>query len=50
MVSCCCRYCCSYCDAFVSVFRQHGWARIRTLYGFNNVVVVGLLQVVVLIN
>ena len=32
------------------MFGQHGWARISTLYGFNTVVVVGLLQVVVLIN
>ena len=29
---------------------RHGWARIRTLYGFNTVVVVGFLQVVVLMN
>ena len=28
---------------------RHGWARISTLYGFNTVVV-GLLQVVVLMN
>ena len=42
-------YCCSYCKASVSVFGRHGWARISTLYGFNTVVV-GLLQVVVLMN
>ena len=50
MVSCYCRYCCSYCEASVSVFGRHGWARIHTLYGFNTVVVVGLLQVGVLMN
>ena len=49
LVSCYCRYCRSYCEASVSVFRRHGWARIRTLYGFNTVVVC-LLQVVVLMN
>ena len=43
-------YCCSYCDASVSVFRRHTWARITTLYGFNTVVVVGIIQVVVLMN
>ena len=32
------------------MFGRHGWARISTLYGFNTVVVVGRLQVVVLIN
>ena len=33
------------------MFGRHGLARIRTLYGFNTVVVVvGLLQVVVLMN
>ena len=48
---CYCRnwYCCSYCEASVSVFGRYGWARIRTLYGFN-MVVVCLLQVVVLMN
>ena len=29
---------------------RHWWARISTLYGFNTVVVLGLLQVVVLMN
>ena len=29
---------------------RHEWARISSLYGFNTVVVVGLLQVVVLMN
>ena len=29
------------------MFGRHGWARISTLYGFNTVVVEGLLQVVV---
>ena len=43
-------YCCSYCEASVSVFGRHGRTRISTLYGFNTVVVVGLLQVVVLMN
>ena len=37
-------------EASVSVFGRHGWARISTLYGFNTVVVVGPLQVVVLMN
>ena len=32
------------------MFGRHGWARISTLYSFNTVVVVGLLQVVVLMN
>ena len=32
------------------MFGRHGWARISTLYGFNTVVVVGPLQVVVLMN
>ena len=33
------------------MFGRHGWARIKTLYGINTVVVVvGLLQVVVLMN
>ena len=47
LVSCYCRYWCSYCEASVSVFGRHGWARKSTLYVFNTVVVVGLLQVVV---
>ena len=49
MVSCYSRYCCSCCEASVSLI-EHGWARISALYCFNNVVVVGLLQVVVLMN
>ena len=32
------------------MFGRHGWARISALYGFNTVVIVGLLQVVVLMN
>ena len=32
------------------MFGRHGWARISTVYGFNTVVVVGPLQVVVLMN
>ena len=32
------------------MFGRYGWAKISTLYGFNTVVVVGLLQVVVLMN
>ena len=32
------------------MFGLHGWARISTLYGFNTVVVVGILYVVVLMN
>ena len=32
----------------LSVFERHGWARISTLYGFNTVVVVGPLQVVLM--
>ena len=32
------------------MFGRHGWARISTLYGFNTVVVVGPLQVVVHMN
>ena len=32
------------------MFGRHGWARISTLHGFNTVVIVGPLQVVVLIN
>ena len=32
------------------MFGRHGWARISTLYGFNIVVVVGLLEDVVLMN
>ena len=32
------------------MFRRNGWARISTLYSFNTAVVVGLLQVVVLMN
>ena len=32
------------------MFGRHGWARISVLYGFNTVVVVALLQVVVLMN
>ena len=32
------------------MFGRHGWARISTLYGFNTDVVVGLLQIVVLMN
>ena len=32
------------------MFGRHGWDRISTLYGFNTVVVVGPLQVVVLMN
>ena len=43
-------YCRSYCKASVSVFGRHGWARISTLYGFNTIVIVGHLQVVVLMN
>ena len=50
LVSCYCRYCCSYCGVSVSVFGRHRWTRISTLYGCNTVVVVGLLQVVVLMN
>ena len=49
LVSCYCRYCCSYCEVSVSVFGRHERARISTLYGFNTVVV-GLLQIVVLMN
>ena len=32
------------------MFGRHGSARISTLYGFNTVVVVGHLQVVILMN
>ena len=32
------------------MFGRHGWVRISTLYGFNTVVVIGPLQVVVLMN
>ena len=32
------------------MFGRHGWPRISTLYGFNTVVIVGPLQVVVLMN
>ena len=32
------------------VFGRHGWARISTWYGFNTIVVVGPIQVVVLMN
>ena len=32
------------------MFGRHGWDRISPLYGFNNGVVVGLLQLVVLMN
>ena len=48
--SCYCRYVCSYCKASVGVFGRHGLARIHTMYGFNTVVVVDLLQVVVPMN
>ena len=50
LVSFYCRYCCSYSEASLSVLGQHGWARISALYGFITAIVVGLLQVVVLMN
>ena len=31
------------------LFGRHGWTRISTFHGFNSVVVVGLLQVVVVL-